>query len=386
MKDSPCQLSNAMKILVLVLLALGCVAAPRAEVRDVMDQLMQQVFILKPFIASEASFNDPANAARISDALQKMVSLSRQVNHDERIKGTGFQVPAALLTQQLEDVDTVFNKGSKDYALGNLRSTLGVCMSCHTQLPAVSTQFSTMNQSQVLSNQFEEAEFLFLIRNFDAAMKLYAELIQGYPLNKADPDDLEKAVYRQMFYYVRVARDMQGLSSMLRRNSANQQLPERLQNQIKDLITAVDAAQGDEYRHFTEAQEADLRNYAETQLSEELRGDFSMNSPENVIAALKFSSVLYEYLDAHPTTPLKPDILYWLSFSERRYLYQSMYSLPDLYLKQCVLDYPKSPVAKQCLAEYEALITLGFTGSSGTHIPDDVWQELKRMRSLVEAR
>jgi len=376
---------NCLKQLLSLLLVLGCIAAVRADVKDVMDRLMAQVFILTPFIVSETSFNDPANAAKISDALQEMVALSRQVSHEERISKTGFQVPATLLTEQLEDVENVFRNGSKDYALANLRSTLGVCMSCHTQLPAVSTHFSTLNESRVLVNPFEEAEFLFLIRNFDAAMTLYAELIQGYPLNQAKPDDLEKAVYRQAFYYVRVARDLPGLSIVLQRNSANQQLPQRLQNQIKGLIAAVDAAKDDKYPQFTDAQGAELRSYAETTLSEKLRGDFSLDSPENMIAALSFSSVLYQYLDAYPTTPLKPEILYWLSFSERRYPHQSLYVLPDLYLKQCVLDYPQSPVAKQCLAEYEDSVTLGFTGSSGTHIPDDVTQELNTMRQLVGA-
>ncbi len=199
-----------MKRFLLLLMVLGIAAAARAEVKAVMDQLLQQIFILKPFIASETSFSDPANSAQISDALKKMVALSKQVNHEERINKTGFQVSANVLTQQLEQVENVFSNGNKDYALGNLRSTLGVCMSCHTQLPAVSTRFTTLNQTQTLSNPFQEAEFLFLIRNFDDAMKLYGELIAGYPLNKAETDDLEKAVYRQIFYYVRVARDLQG--------------------------------------------------------------------------------------------------------------------------------------------------------------------------------
>ncbi len=56
----------------------------RAEVKAVMDQLLQQIFILKPFIASETSFGDPANSAQISDALKKMVALSKQVNHEEQ--------------------------------------------------------------------------------------------------------------------------------------------------------------------------------------------------------------------------------------------------------------------------------------------------------------
>lgn len=371
--------------IVVLLLALGCMPMARAEVKDVMDQMMEQVFVLKPLIASETSFNDPANAARISQALENMVALSRQVNHEERIKQTGFQVPGKILTQQLEEVEAVFLKGNKDYALANLRSTLGVCMSCHTQLPAVSTRFTTLNQTQVLTDPFEEAEFLFLIRNFDSAMKLYGEVIQGYPRNKAEPDDLEIALYRQIYYYVRVARDMKTLSLALRRNSENTQLPERLQTQIKGFIAAVDAVQGEPYPHFTDASGVQLRNYAQTQLGEKLGGDFSLDSPENVIAALRFSSVLYEYLNANPKTPLKPEIFYWLSFGERRYLYQSMHSLPDLYLKQCVIDYPQSPVAEQCYAEYEDIITVSFTGSGGTHIPDDVSQELSRMRVLLES-
>lgn len=138
------------------------------------------------------------------------------------------------------------------------------------------------------------------------------------------------------------------------------------------------------YPRFTQSQAAELRQYVETMMKDELVGDVSLDSPEATIAALKLSSVLYEYLNAHPDTPLKADILYWLSFCERSYLYQSMHSLPDLYLKQCVLEHPASPVAKQCLTDYVKSVTLAFTGSGGTHIPADVLEELNRMQALVK--
>jgi hypothetical protein len=372
-----------LRMFFVFLTAFGCVVAARAEVRDIMEQLMEQVFVLKPLIASESSFNDPANAPEISAALRNMVALSKQVNHEERIRKTGFQVSGAVLTQQMEEVEAVFDMGNKDYALVSLKSTLGVCMSCHTQLPAVSTQFTTANQSHVLANPFQEAEFLFLIRNFDAAMKMYAELLQGYPLNKVQPQNLEIALYREIYYYVRVARDMNGLLRALRSNSENQQLPAGLRNQISGFITAVDAIKNEKDPHFTDIQGEELRSYAQAQLVEEVDGDFSLDSPEKVIALLKLSSVLYEYLAENPQTPLKPDIFYWLSFGERRYFYPSLHSLPSLYLKQCVLDYPQNPVAKKCFSEYEDTITVLFTGSGGTHIPEDVTQELTMMRGLV---
>ncbi|MCB1704003.1 MAG: hypothetical protein KDI17_04020 [Halioglobus sp.] len=370
----------------IALAALAVVATVRAEVRDIMDQLREQVFVLKPLIASESSFKDPANAPEISEALQNMVALSQQVNHDARISRTGFQVSAAILTQQLQEVETVFDMGNKAYALVSLKSTLGVCMSCHTQLPATSAHFNAANQGHALADPFQEAEFLFLIRDFDAAMKLYAETLQGYPRNQVTPQNLEVALYREIYYYVRVARDMEGLSATLKQNSENQALPQRLQSQVKAFIAAVDSVKNEAYRQFTEAQGAELRDYAKAQLEGEVSGDFTLDSPEKMIAALQLSSVLYEYLDDNPQTQLKPEIFYWLSFGERRYLYPSVHSLPGLYLKQCVLDYPQHPVAKQCFAEYEDIIVVSFTGSGGTNIPDDLIEELAMMRSLVGGR
>ncbi len=369
--------------LFVLLAVLGSIAPARAEVSDIMDQLMEQVFVLKPYMASESRFTDAANAGEISGALGTMTDLSRAVNHEERITQTGFQVPGALLTRQLEEIEVIFATGNKSYALTSLRSTLGVCMACHTQLPAVSTGFTEANEDKVLEDPFAEAEFLFLIRNFDAALKLYSEAIQGYPRNGAQPRALETALHRQLYYYTRVARDMEGLSATLRNDRGNPQLPAPFQQQVDGYIAAVDALGNEPYPRFTKQQDTALRSYAQAQIDEEASGGFNLGTPEKVLAWLQFSSVLYEYLDEHPQTPLKPDIYYWLSFGERRYIYSSPHFLPGLYLKQCVLDYPQSPVAKKCLAEYEEIVTVLFTGSGGTNIPPDVTDELDMMRTLV---
>lgn len=368
----------------LLLLLMGVVATTRSDVKAYMDQMLEQIFVLKPFIASDTSFEDPDNSAQISAALTQMAQLSGKIKHEEMINKSGFAVSGAALQQQLDEVVNVFDNGNKEYALWTLRSTLSVCMACHTQLPAVSTRFTAMNADQVLANPFEEAEFLFVIRNFDAAMPLYSKAIVGYPGDGVDVSDLEQAIYRQLYYYLRVARDPQGLAAALQEGAGNTQLPARLREQMEHLRAAALSAQDRVYPQFTQDQTAELRQYVERMMNEQLAGDVSLDSPKAAIAALKLSSVLYEYLAAHPDTPLKADILYWLSLCERRY--QSMESLPDLYLRQCVLEHPASPVADQCLADYVDSVTLAFTGSGGTHIPDDVKEELDRMRALVNQK
>lgn len=363
---------------------LGGGSAARAEVKVFMDQMLEQVFRLKPYLVSEESFKDPKNSQKISESLTAMAALSKKINHEKMITKTGYQISANVLNQQLKDVEDVFKTGNKSYALWSLRSTLGVCMSCHTQVPAVSTRFSTLNESRVLTNPFEEAEFLFVIRNFEEALKLYEKAVTGYPKNNVVLPDVEKALQRQLYYYVRVARDFKSLAGTLKKDKANSQLPKMTRERLQNLLSAVEAMKDEGYPQFTDDKKAELKAYVEKGLKEELSGDFSLDLPKKEIGALKISSVLYEYLNRYPETSLKPEILYWLSFCEGRYRYQSMYSLPELYLKQCVVEFPHHPIAKKCLAEYQDLVTMSFTGSSGTHIPADVSKELQTLQDLIQ--
>ena len=53
------------------------------------------------------------------------------------------------------------------------------------------------------------------------------------------------------------------------------------------------------------------------------------------------------------------------------------------YLKSCMQRSPQAAVAKQCYSLYEESVYLGFTGSSGTHIPADIEKELAELRAVI---
>lgn len=357
--------------------------ASHAEVKPHMDLMLKEIFTLKPYIVSDVEYRDPKNFQKINDSLKQMVALSEKITHEGKIKKTGFAISSKALNEQLREAELVYRVGNKDYSLWMLRSTLSVCMSCHTQLPASSTQFDTLSKGTFLTKPFDEAEFLFIVRNFDKAMPLYDQVINTYPDNKGSQENLEKALARKVYYFVRVKRDLAGLSSSLEKNQKNKNLPSMVGKRIKALRQAADKLKKQAYPEFTENQQADLKKYAETELKEELKGEFS-TTVEKELSYLKVSSVLYKYLEQNPESTMKPEILYWLSFCERRYEQKAFYSLPELYLKQCVTEFPGSAVAPSCLREYQDLVTMAYTGSSGTHIPKDVERELKAMKEMVE--
>lgn len=373
-----------MKYFFAILGTIGLSLFAWAEVKPLMGQMYNEIFALKPYIVSDAAFSDPKNADKIQGSLKRMIEVSKNVNHEMKIKRSGFEISGQVLNQQLRETEMIFRAGNKDYALWVLKSTMSVCMNCHTQLPSGSTQFTTLNQGHILTNPFEEGEFLFIIRNFDKAMKLYEQALQGYPKNMVSVNNLEKTLGRQLFYYVRVKRSMADLAKVLEKDLKNKDLPKGLRVKMDGLKTAALKLKADPYPKFSGSQEDELRKYVEDSLKEELSGSFSFDNPQRVLQYLKVSSILYEYLENNPGTRLKPDILYWLSFCEARYSHQLSYSMPELYLKQCVTEFPKNPVAKKCLKEYQELVTMAYTGTSGTHIPAEVAKELKALQELVK--
>ncbi|WP_415063616.1 hypothetical protein [Bdellovibrio sp.] len=366
-----------------IVLSFGLSSMAHAEVKPYMDQMLKEIFTLKPYIVSDVEYRDPKNFQKIDESLKNMVALSEKISHEGKIKKSGFAISSNALNQQLKEAELVYRVGNKDYSLWMLRSTLSVCMSCHTQLPSSSTKFEFFNKEHFLAKPFDEAEFLFIVRNFDKAMSFYDQVIDGFPANGVPQENVEKSVARKVYYFVRVKRDLPGLIKSLEKNQKNKQLPEMVKKRIAGLRSAAEKMKKETYPEFNESQQADLKKYAETELKNELQGDFEF-TPQKDIAYLKISSVLYKYLDQYPETPLKPEILYWLSFCERRYEQKAFYSLPELYLKQCVLEHPGSAIAPSCLKEYQDLVMMAYTGSSGTHLPKDVERELKSMKEMIE--
>lgn len=355
----------------------------QADVKPYMDQMLQEIYTLKPFIVSDVEYRDPKNAPVIQKSLQNMAALSEKISHEGKIKDSGFAISGRAMNQQLREAEVVYRTGNRDYSLWMLRSTLSVCMSCHTQLPSASTKFDFSKKDRFLAKPFDEAEFLFIVRNFDKALPLYNEVLAGFPKKDPSVEHVEQALSRNVYYYVRVKRDIPGFIESLQKDLNNKELPKFLQSRIQGLLKAANKIKTQPYPDFNEQQSKELRDFAQSNLKKELAGDFEM-SPERELTYLKVSSVLYKYLDQYPRTSLKPDILYWLSFCERRYEEKALYSMPELYLKQCVLEHPESKVAPSCLTEYQDLIHMAYTGSSGTHIPEDVQREIESMKELIK--
>lgn len=355
----------------------GPEALKNQPVQPTMHKIFQQMKDLFPYMINEEKFVDAKNNKVIQDSLKKLVEYAKETQHAKELKGTTFKISQQTLQNHFSEVERIFRLGNKSYARWQLNSTVPLCMSCHTQSPTTSKHWDLVDLANAQMNDFEKAELFFMGRDFASAMKYYTSAMNGYPDNKILPQQLEKAFERKVVVYSRVTRDFTGGIHDLSKDLKNKNIPPYMKKNVEAWIALFRLQNRKGYPNPKTTTDEKLKKYVESELKNPLWDDMTNASNPRYVKFLTVSGILYEYLNLHPKTPLKPEILNWLAICDRQLQETLFYSLADFYLKECMQEYAKHPAAKKCYEEYKANTILSYSGSSGTHLPGDVEKDLK---------
>jgi hypothetical protein len=351
-------------------------------VRPTMQQLLLHMQSLRPFMVSEEKFQDQANEEKIKEHLDQLVTIIKGVKHDSIMKAPGLVISKKVLEEHLSETDRIFTVGNKSYARWALNSTFGICVSCHTQAPAASKNWDLVGFSD-FGNDFDHAEFLFAARDFDRALALFDKVIDEYPDNKIKVSELEDAVERKVAIFARVKRDFKAGTVSMERSQKNKKLPQSLK---KNLIAWEGLFRQESKMSIPDpktAKDDDIRKFVAKEMKRGLWDSLIDASNPRLVTNLTVSGILYEYLNLNPSTQIKPEIYYWLALCDRALQNNFFFSLADLYLKECITQFPKSQIAESCYKEFEINTVLSYSGSGGINVPDEVKSELRGLRQLV---
>jgi hypothetical protein len=98
------------------------------------------------------------------------------------------------------------------------------------------------------------------------------------------------------------------------------------------------------------------------------------------------SSVLHRFLESHPRTEDVARAYYLLGLVEFQIGRDFWIAQGEMFLETAIRLAPDSPIAVDAYALLEQEILLGYTGSSGLHLPDDERERLADLRALISAR
>lgn len=359
-------------------------ALKKPETNQLMNQMLIELSTLKNYFVSQEKFTDPKNNEAISTHLKEFAKLAKEARHNPDLTKENYKFSGEVLDEHIAEVERLFRSGNKAFARRQLASTVSVCMSCHTQIPTNNRAFVDFQNYKMFSSPFDQAEFLFATRAFDQAFFLYDLVIDGYPANKTSLDQVEGSLDRQLAYFSRIKRNPKDAVAKLKLHQKNKQLPGFLKANLKTWIIQFENWDKQVTPDPKIASDKEILDFAKKVIETKWTSSAMQANNPDLIPYLRVSGILYEYLHLHPTAAATPDILYWLAVCERSIDDSFFYSLADLYLKECVLKFPTSPIATSCYKEYEIETIASYSGSAGTFLPPEIRTELNQMKSVLD--
>ena len=371
--------STARLILVFIALSVQSAwAAPQAGASGEggMRQVYQAFRELHPLIAIESEFRKEGNRGRINQLLSHLEQGLHGVDSlaVRYSSAPGFEAQLASLKSMLREAGQSFKGGDVGWAHWQLRTVANHCQSCHTSYD-VGVRFYDPKAKLEGLNDFERGEFYLATRQFALAKDAFLRAATKPP---ADHYTLE-ALRKWLIIYIRVNKQPeQAIIELQRILKKNQRLTSYDQREIGEWLKSLKR-----WRNQRRVMQTSIEN-AEALMHDALISDQPLYSSVGAVELLRSTAMLHELLQ-HGRLPAgdvrRALYLLGMGYSKLRLYFAN--ELPEFYLENCIRRFPKTQEARLSYQLYRETMLLGYTGSRGTHLPDDLKLKLSELHDLA---
>lgn len=358
-----------------------------------MQAMMKEALILFPFAFNDEKFNDPKNAPTIHASLDALVKYSEELkghaSHFKREEGLkidpSFPFIAEAFESELIHAQSRFDHGAdkNKEAQGFLRSAIAKCMLCHSQtsigpeleLDPFKPQFAALSVSD---------RFLAFTatRQFDKALGVLEDSAKELKQTKPKYADLDRSTRAAIAILVRVKRDPKRAVEFIDKMTAVDTAPSIYKNDLKGWKKSLLAWQAEKPVSLTSARML-FEEATKIKQSAEKAHKLAPNYENVDVPLLRSTGLLHDLLSNYPKSEYRAKSYMMLASNYEALPGFAIWDLSDEYLGACIQENPHSEVGEKCFRLYDESITLGYSGSSGTHIPDTVKEQLARLKKLA---
>lgn len=312
----------------------------------------------------------------IDNSLLRLSNLFAAAKPFIKLKSDGYQISYEFVSEYLKVVRSVLANYHIDYTRSYLYALGEICTSCHTQDNVLRTLFSGTTRGH-FDNDYAYAEFNYMTRNYGEAIEYFKKFLAS-PDRKTELEIIQP-LQRIITVYSQVNnRPVDGIAQLKNYLNLKDHTPET-KNQLQHWIRGLEELNVISVQENRPVTFDKLKQYVSDYLGapDNLTIDIE-SSAEQEVQRVWLRGQLYHYLNRNPDDSEIPMILYWLSVADRSIAYNFYFSMTDLYLKQCVMKYPRHPYAHRCYREYREYIDYTYT-RNGEPIPEGIKDEVREM-------
>lgn len=359
-------------------------ANPAGQMNEALSSLSE----LLPFITGDENFAAKENEKKIAQNLERLSRTFKNLKHEQMLKNDIFAPSYQTINQHLDGTKAAFQKGNKDYAQWRLKELTSLCLDCHSRMPeSYSSRYQDGKMSldmKKFKNTYNLGIGQLLVRQYQQAIWTFTKVIDDSIVTK-DYRYTEKALKQLLLIRVKILSEFESMAKTVEHYQKQTDFP----NDIKDELKAW----GERLTHIRQKKALTSPSRSDSDIQKiikdilvPLKAKESMMLDNFDVDLLAASGHMSRYLFEHQDSALAPDIIYWLGWSEKVLRRENFFGSGDLFLKQCIRHYSERPIAKECFKEYKESVEFEFSGSSGTHIPADVKNELDELGRLVDQK
>lgn len=372
---------GGLVLLILMALGAGAVSAEvdRESARADMRQIYASIEVLLPLSVDEKAFRSAVERPRIRHALAVLAERAEHVGSHVGGEDRRFQFLGGSLSREAEESLRRFEGGQIEAAQFYVQRLTDFCVACHSSMPSpadspLARNFVSDKELAKLPLQ-HRASLQVATRRFDDAMKTYESLFAS-PL--VHPAELLDPLTEYLTVAIRVKNDLKRPVPILEHLAARPDLWSYLRKDLDRWLQTLELFAPKAKAAPTLASARSLVNQAH-----EIMG--FPTDRQALVHYLLASSQLHRYLEVHAgeTSREVAEAYYLLGLIDSRTNFNYFVSESDFYLETAIRLAPDSAVGQEAYALLEEETVLGWSGSSGSHMPEDVAANLATLRALV---
>ena len=349
-----------------------------------MQGLYQSLSALLTDVCSDQRYYDPKNSTRIEREIKSISGFAHEVSKkstESLQSDPTLPLFSGFLAQETSEAARSFRDGNLSYAREILRSLPGDCLACHSR-NSLGPDFATLPlKPDAPLKPWEQGEFYAATRQFDLAVETFQKVIRGSEKETPNPWDYEKTVNEALSIAVRFKRDPALAKSIVQSVLDKKDAPQFLKEDAAHWKKSLEDWEKEPKGEFKT--EAGLHAEAVRLIALAKEGQaYSMDHSQDMIF-LRASTILYDLVQKYPNGDFVADSLLMLGMCYEIVAPSHLENMHNIYYEACIERAPHTEVARTCYRRYERSTYLGFTGSSGTHLPQEVKNKLLKLWSTA---
>lgn len=349
-------------------------------VRPTMRAIFQALTTVFPLSLSDATFQAPPHRQRIQAALRTLSSQATQLTRHGQHAPAGFDFLRRSLRDDAQQALELFASGDFEESRFVLQQLTDNCFLCHSRLPSsrpfqLGKRFLEHMPMQRL-DPHERMRLAVAARQFDTALASCEALFRSFERSAAQID-LMALFEDYLRIAIRVQHDFPRVINTLATFQRRPDVPMYLAHHLTAWIEALQFLQID-------TGHAPVLKRAHTLIQQGQRRNRYPADRQGLVHITLASGLLQRYVDSDGQSKQQlAEAYYLLGVAESYIPRTSWISETDFYLETAVRLAPTSPIGKQAFAFLEEYLMLGYSGSSGLHLPSDIEKRLDDLRGLV---